>query len=194
MMETYAVLVCDKLAVAGCSRSEIILNERNYIEDWNKNFIKSVETIIGMKGAAFTAACMCKAQAIDMLMYYNARPTVFNGMFDFYTLRPLKGYSFIMFADLYELKQQIFCQCSGNNLYAVAAAAEEMGKCMIVHFSNDANVSATEFSLHIKGGDSRFRSYTLLNDKNTMTAEQLRLENGTGILTLQPKTVILLRF
>lgn len=194
MMETYAVLVCDKLSVAGCSRSEMILNEWNYIEDWNKNFIKSIKAIISMKGAAFTAACICKAQAIDMLMYYDARPTVFNGMFDFYTLRPLKGYSFIMFADLYELKQQIFCQCSGNNLYAVAAAAEGTGKCMIVHFSNDANASAAEVALHIKGGDSRLLSYTLLNDKNTLTAEQLRLENGTGILTLQPNTVILLRF
>lgn len=37
---------------------------------------------------------MCAAQpsAIDMLMYYDTRPSVFNGIFDFYTYEKLKGY------------------------------------------------------------------------------------------------------
>ena len=47
-----------------------------------------------MKGAAFTAAVMCAAQnsPVDMLMYYDARPCVFNGLFDFYTYDKLKTY------------------------------------------------------------------------------------------------------
>lgn len=39
-------------------------------------------------------ACITKAQHsdIDMLMYYDTRPSVFCGAFDFYTYEKLKGY------------------------------------------------------------------------------------------------------
>jgi hypothetical protein len=47
-----------------------------------------------IKGASFIAGCMCMAQAsdIDMLMYYDARPGNWCGLFDTDTLEPLKPY------------------------------------------------------------------------------------------------------
>ena len=73
---------------------ENILNEWNYVRGWDRDFVYSVKQISGLKGASFTLACMCEAQksSIDMLMYYDARPSAFNGMFSPFTLEPLKGY------------------------------------------------------------------------------------------------------
>ncbi|MBO5374863.1 MAG: hypothetical protein J6A54_05405, partial [Clostridia bacterium] len=94
----------------GYGNAESILNEWNYVRGWDDDFIYSIEQIIGMKGAAFTSACMACGQGnpdIDMLMYYDARPGTFNGLFDFYTMRPLKGYyPFLIYSRLYELENQ----------------------------------------------------------------------------------------
>jgi len=93
------------------SSAESILNEWNYIKGWTDEYIYSIETIHGSKGAAFIMACICEAQksdAIDMLMYYDTRPSVFNGVFDFYTVKPLKGYyPLYWYGMLYNMKAEI---------------------------------------------------------------------------------------
>lgn len=78
----------------GYGDAESILNEWNYVRGWTDKFVYSLETVHGIKGAAFTMACVSVAQAspVDMLMYYDMRPAAFCGAFDFYTYRPLKGY------------------------------------------------------------------------------------------------------
>ena len=78
----------------GYGDAESHLNEWNYIKNWTDKFVYSVESIIGHKGAAFILACMCTAQhtPIDLLMYYDTRPSIFNGVFDVYTCCPRKGY------------------------------------------------------------------------------------------------------
>ena len=109
----------------GYTGFESILNEWNYVKGWGDEFLYSIEQIIGMKGAAFTAACMCAAQAnptIDMLMYYDARPTAMNGLWDFYTFRPLKGYyPFLMYSRLYALKKSVAYETASSDLYVTAA-------------------------------------------------------------------------
>ena len=89
--ERFARELLDKY---GFETTESILNEWNYIRDWKENFVYSLETIHGAKGAAFTAAVICGSQdePVDMLMYYDTRPGVFCGAFDLYTYRKLKGY------------------------------------------------------------------------------------------------------
>ncbi|MCQ2430676.1 MAG: hypothetical protein MJ192_10140 [Clostridia bacterium] len=78
----------------GYEAAESILNEWNYVRGWTQDYVYSLETIHGMKGAAFLMACISTAASspIDMLMYYDTRLSAFNGVFDFYTFRPLKGY------------------------------------------------------------------------------------------------------
>ncbi len=79
----------------GYKGTETNLNEWNYVRGWSDEFVYSIKQIIGMKGAAFTSACMSACQNcrdVDMIMYYDARPGTFNGLFDFYTMEPLKGY------------------------------------------------------------------------------------------------------
>lgn len=55
----------------GYESAESILNEWNYVKGWTEDYIYSIETINGMKGAAFTMACMSEAQKapIDMLIH-----------------------------------------------------------------------------------------------------------------------------
>ena len=78
----------------GYEGTALILNEYNYVNDWRLGYVKCLKTIHSLKGAAFFLACMCAAQpsSIDMLMYYDTRPTVFNGIFDNISYEPLKGY------------------------------------------------------------------------------------------------------
>ena len=67
--------------------TESILNEWNYIKGWTEEYVYSIKVMHGMKGAAFTMACISSAQqsSIDMLMYYDTRPSIFCGAFDYYT-------------------------------------------------------------------------------------------------------------
>ena len=92
----------------GYEKTESILDEWNYMDDPTIGFTRSIETITGMKGAAFSLACMCEGQRlpIDKMMYYCAGPYYYNGLFDFYTCRPLKGYYvFKRFSELSSLKE-----------------------------------------------------------------------------------------
>ena len=78
----------------GYTQTESILNEYNFVNDWQLGYVRCLKTIHSLKGASFFLACMCAAQpsSIDMLMYYDTRPSAFNGIFDFVTYEKLKGY------------------------------------------------------------------------------------------------------
>ncbi len=78
--------------------------------DWKANFVYTIEAIHGIKGACFVMACMTEGQksSVDMMMYYDTRPSPFNGAYDFYTLRPLKGYyPRYWYGMLYDMKNEV---------------------------------------------------------------------------------------
>lgn len=176
----------------GYGDAESILNEWNYIKGWEADFVPSIETIIGMKGAAFNMAVMTAAQhsSIDMLMYYDARPTVFNGMFDFYTLRPLKGYyPFLWYGMLYDMEAEI--ACTGDlpeNLYALAGV-DAVGKALAVltYYTDEEDQPATELSVDF-GEQGQYEVY-LLDE-----AHDAELVEETDVLTftIRPNTCIMI--
>ena len=106
-------------------KTELILNEWNYVKGWmGDEFIYSVRSIKGLKGASFTAASMCAAQKskLDMFMYYDARPCSYNGMFDTDFYQPLKGYyPFKMFNKLYTLGTGVAAESDEADIYVCAA-------------------------------------------------------------------------
>ena len=131
----------------GYHSTESILNEWNYIRGWADEFIYSIETIIGLKGATFTAACMSAGQVapLDMLMYYDARPCAFNGLFDFYTYRPLKGYyAFIAWSKLVKLGTQIQTDTQKRPGFFATAATDGKGKIgvLVCYFYDDDELPA----------------------------------------------------
>ena len=140
---------------AGFTATESICNEWNYVEGWRgEEYIRSVEAIHGIKGAAFTAACMLAAQngPIDMLMYYDLRPCAWNGLFDFYTFRKLKGYyPFYMFNVLYRLGTACPAETS-EGLYAAAAKGEDGCALMAANFSEESR----EFTFEAVGGAAHY--------------------------------------
>lgn len=112
----------------GYGNAESICNEWNYVLDWQSRFVESLSTIPTMKGAAFIASCMLLGQSapLDMLMYYDASPGIWNGMYDTRTLRPLKGYyPFKMFRTLYDLGTAAAVSCNDPQLHAAAAKDDD---------------------------------------------------------------------
>ena len=178
----------------GYTDTESILNEWNYVQSWDR-FDYSVRQIISMKGAAFSAACMCGCQSnssVDMLMYYDARPTRMNGIFDFYTNEPMKGYyPFKMFGELYRLGTCCKTTVDRGNVYATAAKSDDEFAIMISHYTDDDGASdACEIMLDLKGGAESY-SLTLLDGERD--AEVVGTVKSGDVLQLLPNTVCLIK-
>ena len=125
----------------GYEKAESILNEWNYIRGWQEEFVPSLETIHGNKGAAFLAAVISAMQAapVDLLMYYDTRPSSFNGVFDFYTARPLKGYCpMLWYGGFYDMTEELRADETPENLY-VLCGRDESGRvrCMLTYYNED---------------------------------------------------------
>lgn len=200
-IERLSKLVREKLDAAGYRDTESILDEWNYIEDWEDRFVHSLEMLIGMRGAAFTAAAMCTGQhaPVDMLMYYDARPCKFNGLFDFYTFRPLKTYYvFSMFANLAAYGREVpVCGGNASPFYAVGATdgAGHFGamiSCYVPEAQEGAPISQT-LTLRLDGinPDAKLRLYRLDAEKD-MAPEDAALCGGTLQVTMAQDSVLYL--
>ena len=184
-----------KLDDAGYTDTESILNEWNYLENWTDKFISSIKAITGMRGAAFTSAVMASAQrsSIDMLMYYDARPCVFNGMFDFYTLKPLKGYyPFYIFSELYDIKNEADAVSSDKDIYAVAASDGNRRAAMVTYFSTDRSAAEMEVTFDLgRGSDGKWQIETL-DEEKTMEKQIISVAGDDFVMTMKPDTVVFL--
>lgn len=127
-----------------------------------------------------------------MMMYYDARPCVFNGLFDYYTQRPLKGYyPFKMYNELYRLGNA--CKASSNDLdiYISAACGEDdRYAIMIAYYTDKESAPEKSVGLDLKNGKSEYDIY-LLDDKRNY--EFVGNIGSNGELIIHPNTVILLK-
>ncbi len=106
----HSLKVRELLDKYGYANAESIFNEWNYVRGWTDEFVYSIESIHGAKGAVFMMAVISEGQKhpIDMMMYYDTHPGIFNGAFDYYTLRPLKGYYPLKwFGELYDYDNDV---------------------------------------------------------------------------------------
>ncbi len=176
----------------GFSDRENILNEWNYIRGWEEDYVYSLEQIHALKGAAFTLACMTEAQksTIDLLMYYDARPSVFNGLFDYYTYRPLKGYyPFYWFGQLYGRKE-IRCAGEPEHLYTLCGL-DENGKTLtlLTNYSDDEH--APEQSVRLDFGRPGTYEVYLLDETHDGVLMEVtrdltfRIPNHTCLMLLE---------
>ena len=187
-------IIRTKLDAAGFTDTESILNEYNYVKGWAEEFVYTIEQIISIKGAAFTAGCMCGCQnaGLDMLMYYDARPCPFNGLFDFYTLRPLKGYyPFAAFNELYKLGTHCESVSDDQDVF-ITSACDDSGKraVMIVYYNDDDKAKSRGITL--SGDDFSKYSFKLL-DKH-LDLEEIAISadaDGSLQIELLPNSVLL---
>lgn len=174
--------------------TESILDEWNYIKGWHgEEYIHSFRYIKSMKGASFTAAamCTCQNQSVDMLMYYDARPCAFNGLFSTdFVAQPLKGYyPFLMFNELYRRGTAIEVSSDEPELYLAAAKGEHDAALMMTYYHDkDCAPDKKDINLVFKGFDgpatvrfyllSQTRDYTPVREEMVEAGEPLSITMG----------------
>lgn len=147
---------------------ERILNEWNYIKGWDTEYIYSLKAIHGAKGAAFTMACMslCQQGPVDMLMYYDTRPSVFNGAFDFYSCEKLPGYyPLYWYGMFYDMEKEIPAENTQENIYTLCGVGKD-GKVMaiVTYFTDDDTAGNKQVKLDF-GKEGNYEMY-LVDDKH----------------------------
>lgn len=186
-----AVFVRNQLDRWGYTETESICNEWNYIERFSgEEFRHSISVIIGMKGAAFTASVMTKSQnaPVDMLMYYDARPCIFNGLFDVYTLLPLKGYyPFYMWNELYRLGRQTEASSDDPDVDVVCASDGDAVCALVTYYSMDETADAKEVTVT---GEGTYEVYTLDADH---TNEKTAVVTLPTVLAMNANSVVMLK-
>ncbi len=154
----------------GYHEAESILNEWNYVKGWTDEFVYSLQTIHGLKGAAFALSCICEAQkcnAIDMLMYYDTRPSNYNGAFDYYTAKPLKGYyALYWYGMFYDMKAEIPAENSIENVYTLCGV-DETGKVLAIVTYYTDNDQAADKTIRLEFGKSGNYEIYLLDEEHT---------------------------
>ncbi len=154
----------------GYENAENILDELNYKRRGGiEEFVYSVESIHGIKGAAFTMACIGEAQksTIDMLMYYETRPSVFCGAFDFYTCRPLKGYyPLYWYGKFYDMDHEVRCENQPENIYTLCGVDKD-GKvmCVVTNYSEDDNAPTKDIKIDF-GKQGKYEIYKVSEEKD----------------------------
>lgn len=164
--------------------TELILNEWNYVRGWlGEDYLYSITTIKGLKGSSFVAATMCTGQRskLDQMMYYDARPCSWNGMFDTDFLTPLKGYyPFKMFSQLYKMGNCVSSVSDDAGVYCVAAEGGNEAGLMVTHYVDDDTAPAKEVKIDFSGLN-RYAvrvEYYLLDEEHDM--ELVRSEKITS--------------
>jgi len=137
-MIRYAREMLDKY---GFTETESILNEWNYVKGWvGDEWIYSLKAEKSLKGSAFLAATMCMAQgeALDNLMFYDARPGGMNSLYcTDLVFECLKGYyPFYMFNQVYRQEREVEVTRASADVWAVAAKGEEQNV-MLSYYNDD---------------------------------------------------------
>ncbi|MBR3934105.1 MAG: hypothetical protein IKJ68_09395 [Clostridia bacterium] len=158
----------------GYDKAESICNEWNYIKDWDVNYTYSMMCIHGLKNASFVTAMMALAQksSVDMLMYYDTRPTTFCGVFDLYSYKPLKGYyPFKWYSMFYSLENEVQCENEPKNIYSLCGTDRD-GKVlsMITYYTDDDNAPNKEITVDF-GKESTYEIYLLDNNHDAELIE-----------------------
>ncbi len=122
----------------GFTETESILNEWNYAQDFS---VEEYKQLLSMKGAAFTSAyiSVCQDGPLDMLMYYDARPTVFNNLFDPDFCEPRKGYYVLkLWGELLKNNAvQCAVRCDIPDIYVTAAKYSDEYVTIITYYTDE---------------------------------------------------------
>ena len=187
----------------GYNQTESILNEWNYVRGWvGEEWIDSIRIMKNYKGAAFIAGVIeeCQNSDLNMLMYYDARPSAMNGMFNTdLVCDRLKGYyPFYMFNQLYILKNSVEVKSLSENLYGCAASNGTDSAIMVTYY-NDTDNADEDIEIEIidpnnKNG-AEIECYLLdeNNDNKLIQKETFNAEKYSIMLTLKMYTTLLIK-
>ncbi|MBE6645473.1 MAG: hypothetical protein E7612_08900 [Ruminococcaceae bacterium] len=173
------------LEIAGLKKPELIYNEWNYVREWvGPAYVYSRDMARGIKGAAFNTAVMCATQAsdIDMLMYYDARPSNWCGLFESYSLKPLKPYyGYYLFKEIAKLGGWVKTDSRIGNVWAIAASDGTDGALMLAHYNDSDDIPPENVTVNVSRNSGKVGTrveYYLLDGQNN--GELLREEIFTS--------------
>ena len=113
-----------------------------------------------------------------MLMYYDARPSAFNGLWDFYTLRPFKGYyPFLWYGMFYDCECEVRSESDPEDIYTLSGI-DKNGKTItaVTYYTNDDNAPEKQIKLDF-GKEGKYEVYYLDNSHDPKAAyETSKLE------------------
>ena len=188
------------LADAGFEGVELHYNEWNYVRAWvGEDYKYSRIQSKRLKGASLIAAVMCAGQAspLDMLMYYDARPCSWCGLFDTDMLFPLKPYyTFYLFRELPRLGSYIPTDYRVGNVYSCAATDGKSVAAILTNYSDDDSASAEALTLSLQNlpAKATLEIYTLDEDHNGELTESREIAGDTELkLTLPLFTTLLVK-
>jgi hypothetical protein len=138
----------------GFERTESILNEWNYVQGWETMPLRySHKKQRELKGAAFNLGVMtaCQELGVDMLMYYDARPTGWNGLFNPEALDECYKayYALYAFNELYKLGDRVKVETAGECSYALAARRDDAAAVTLCHYDDDDNAAPRTFAVEL---------------------------------------------
>ena len=188
---------------AGYTDTESILNEWNYVSGWTDDeWIQSIKTMKNYKGAAFIAGAMeeCQGLDVDMLMYYDARPSTMNGMFNTdLVCEALKGYyPFYSFNQLYKLKSAVETKSLSDNLYGCAASNGRDSAIMVTYYDdNDSSDEDVEIELinpdNLNGAEAEYYLSDEENNNRLIKREKITATKHSSILRLKMYSTVLVK-
>ena len=167
------------------------------LNEWNDEFVYSLSEIASMKGAAFTSAVMsaCQEEPVDMLMYYDFRPSEFNGAFDRITYRPKKTYyAFYAWDKLVQYGTQVKASVDDDELYVTAARSSDGRlRVLLTRYTEDRNVTNIRpFSVKVEGAGNGVVYAYLTDGDRSFTEIPLVMEDGVVKGALDPDSFVLL--
>lgn len=152
----------------GYENAESILNEWNYMRGWDKvNYPYSIMAIHKLKNASFIIATMACAQPapVDMLMYYDTRPSAFCGLFDYYSYKPVKGYyAMKWYGKFYDMEYEVRAENKIDGIYSLCGVGSD-GKvlAMLTYYSDDDNAPPKEIAVDF-GKSGKYEIYLVNED------------------------------
>ena len=164
-------LVREFLDSYGYEDCESILNEWNYVKGWVGEELRYSQRMNrGIKGASFVAGAMCvgQSESLDMLMYYDARPTPgWNGLFEMGTYKPYKSYFvYPIFRDLLHLGTQVPAPYMDDKIYTCCATDGENYGMMLTYFDPEDDAEDRMLCLDFKKPEGTYKvEYYLLDER-----------------------------
>ncbi|MBQ9132165.1 MAG: hypothetical protein IJX62_06825 [Clostridia bacterium] len=186
------------LADAGLSGVELHYNEWNYVRAWlGEDYQYSRIQSKRLKGASLIASVMCVGQAspLDMLMYYDARPCSWCGLFDTDMLFPLKPYyTFYLFRELRRLGTHIPTDYRVGNVYNCAATDGRSAAVILSNYSDDDSAPAESLTLSLQNlpAKATLEIYTLDEDHDGELTETREISGDTELTLTVPLFTTLL--
>jgi hypothetical protein len=140
---------------------------------------------------------MLHPEKLDMMMYYEGRPCMFNGLYETTYLTPLKTYYvFDAYRQLYELGSAVKCAFD-DNVYAIAATNGNSSGLLFTYFTEADNAMdklvEVELKSMKKGADFELYILDEDNDMKLVGKDKCKTEEAALKLTLKPYTTYFIK-